>query len=284
MSTEFIIYTDESDSHGRFYSNFYGGAIIQSRYEREIVGSLKECKASQNLQGEIKWSKVTDQYLSKYKSVVDTFFNHVQKRQIKVRLMFTKNSNVPTGLTSFHRENKYFLLYHEFIKHGFGLQYCNPDGLQDISLRILFDKIPDASQKSTDFKRRLLNLNNDPDFVRNRIHINYEAVGEVDSRDHPVMQCLDVVLGAMQFRLNDKHLDKPIGSKRRARKTIAKERLYKHIRSRICEIYPNFNIGVSTSSQGDPHTRWLHLYSHWLFKPNNSNTVASLGKHYRQQK
>ena len=30
MAKEFIIYVDESTNKGEFYSNFYGGALIQS--------------------------------------------------------------------------------------------------------------------------------------------------------------------------------------------------------------------------------------------------------------
>jgi hypothetical protein len=80
------------------------------------------------------------------------------------------------------------------------------------------------------------------------------------------MQCLDVVLGSMQFRLNDKHKEKPEGSRFRGKRTIAKEKLYKYISQRIRKIYPNFNIGVSTA-RSDVRNSWLHPYRHWLFKP-----------------
>ncbi len=63
-------------------------------------------------------------------------------------------------------------------------------------------------------------------------------------------------LGAMAFRLNDKHLVKPPGQVRRGKRTIAKEKLYKHILGRIRQLYPNFNIGESTGMQGDRANRW----------------------------
>jgi hypothetical protein len=92
-------------------------------------------------------------------------------------------------------------------------------------------------------------------------------VREIES-DHSVfMQAIDVVLGAMQFRLNDKHKEKPAGSRRRGKRTVAKERLYKHILTRIRRIRPSFNIGISTGTDKGLQDRWNHPYRHWLFRP-----------------
>ena len=70
-------------------------------------------------------------------------------------------------------------------------------------------------------------------------------VAEVCSHDHVLLQCTDIVLGAMYFRLNNLHLEKPAGSRTRGKRTIAKEKLYKHINSQISSILPHFNIGVN---------------------------------------
>jgi hypothetical protein len=73
----------------------------------------------------------------------------------------------------------------------------------------------------------------------------------------------------MQFRLNDWHLKKPPGQRRRAPRTVAKEKLYKMILGRIRRIYPGFNIGESTGIQGDIANRWRHPYRHWKFLPSD---------------
>jgi hypothetical protein len=41
MATEYIIYCDESESKGRFYSNFYGGALIKAADRERIEAALK---------------------------------------------------------------------------------------------------------------------------------------------------------------------------------------------------------------------------------------------------
>ncbi len=61
-----------------------------------------------------------------------------------------------------------------------------------------------------------------------------ENIADVNSKDHVILQAIDVVLGAIQFRLNDKHTIIPEGKKRRGKRTLAKDRVYKHIQSRTC--------------------------------------------------
>ncbi|MGE5583176.1 MAG: hypothetical protein ACM3X9_11660, partial [Bacillota bacterium] len=111
---DYILYCDESEKDGRFFSNFYGGALISGRYFDKVNSELNAKKQSLNLHGEIKWSKVTQNYLGKYMQMVDAFFGYVKKDIIKVRIMFTQNCRVPVNLTGEQRENSYFMLYYQF--------------------------------------------------------------------------------------------------------------------------------------------------------------------------
>ena len=92
-------------------------------------------------------------------------------------------------------------------------------------------------------------------------------IGEVHSHDHVILQCIDVVLGAMYFRLNQLHKEKVEGTHRRGKRTIAKEKLYKAIHAEIETIHPYFNIGVSTGFRGCSHPHWESVYEHWRFVP-----------------
>lgn len=98
MSREYIIYADESISNGKYYSNFYGGLLVRSSDFENVVQILESVKEEQNLFKEIKWQKVTSNYLDKYRTVIDTFFDLVEEDQIKVRIMFTQNRFIPVGL------------------------------------------------------------------------------------------------------------------------------------------------------------------------------------------
>ena len=118
-------------------------------------------------------------------------------------------------------------------------------------------------------------------FSENNIFIRKEDIVEIVSHNHVVLQCMDIIMGAMQFRLNDKHLEKPSGQRRRGKKTIAKEKLYKHINKLIREIYPNFNIGISTG--GNLYERWEHPYRHWNFTPSEFKFVPEKTKMHKNK-
>lgn len=273
MTREYIIYCDESEKKGARYSNFYGGALVRYDDINRIIDILEQKKHELNLHNEVKWQKVTSNYLSKYCSLIDEFFKFVRKDKIKVRIMFTDNNFQVQNLQSYHREHEYFLLYYQFIKHAFGLRYANKSK-KYIKVRIYFDKLPDTKEKNERFKDFVHRINLWPEFRKGKIDIQRDQLAEVTSHKHVVLQCLDIVLGSMQFRLNNKNEVKPKGAKCRSKKTIAKEKLYKHINKNIRELYPYFNIGISTGIHGDITNRWKHPYRHWLFKAENAEYKA----------
>lgn len=266
---EYVIYTDESDRDGEFFANFYGGVLVRSPDLEGVIQRLEACKQSQNLFGEIKWQKVTEPYLEKYKAVMDAFFEEIAVDRVKARIMFTSNQHVPQGLSAEQRQSEYHRLYYQFIKHSFGLQHST-EGLQPpVRIRLNLDQMPTSREETAQFKSFLLGLNRNPQLHQAGILFDLEQMAEVSSHQHVLLQCLDVVLGAIVFRLNNKHTVKPPGSRTRGRRTIAKEKLYKHILRRVQQIYPNLNIGISTGTQGDPRNRWRHPYRHWLLIPKN---------------
>lgn len=91
MSKEYIIYCDESEKRGQYYSNFYGGALIGSSDLEKSVLILENKKIELNLLQEIKWSKVAHSYCEKYIALIDCFFDLIEKNIIKIRIMFTQN-------------------------------------------------------------------------------------------------------------------------------------------------------------------------------------------------
>lgn len=269
MSTEFVIYTDESVKDGTYFSNFYGGVLVRSRDLARVMETLADIKADQNLHGELKWTKVTENYLAKYQTVMDTFFDLVAADVAKVRVMFTNNTYIPQGLTPEQRQSEYHRLYYQFIKHGFGLSYCGTEHAGPKRVRLNMDQMPTSREETAKFKAFLEALSRNPEMRRADIDFDQQQIAEVDSKDHDLLQCLDVVLGAMTFRLNNHHLAKPEGQRNRGKRTVAKEKLYKHISARVRQIYPNFNIGESTGTQGDLANRWRHPYRHWKLVPRN---------------
>lgn len=280
MAREILIYCDESDISGKHFANFYGGLLVESCHLDEVETRIREKREGLHLAGEIKWQKISERYAGKYIELMDELFDLVAEGKVKLRVMFTQNYYAPARLSPDQRENGFFLLYYQFVKHAFGLSYAgNGDRTR---LRLLFDKLPDTDEKCSAFKGFLAGLGHSRQFRIAGMELQQDAIVEVDSKRHQLLQCIDVVLGAMQFRLNDKHKEKPPGSHRRGKRTVAKERVYKHIRTRIAQIYPNFNIGRSTSLRDDHVNRWRDPYRHWLFVSQDAVVRPEFGK--RQKK
>ena len=262
------IWLDESDKKGAYYSNFYGGILIDSRYYDSIYKDACNLLENLGIKEEIKWQKVNTYTFEKYIKIVDFIFDLLENDKAKIRIFFRNNQFKPTGLSLNHIQNEFTILYYEFIKHGFGLTYCDiPEN--DRFVRLYIDDIPARGSQVAVFKQFILGLNNDREFIRNNVKIRSNDIIEVDSSTQLPLQFLDLILGAICFRLNDKHKIKDPQTGRRGKRTILKEKLYKYIYTRISRIKPHFNIGESTGiiSLGD---RWRFPYSHWSFKPTNA--------------
>ena len=271
---QLIIYCDESTKKGKFYSDFYGGAILDARYKNSLEQRLLAAKGK--CQGEMKWEKISEYNEADYRLFIDKIMNIVCDGFMKIRIMFTQNINVST-----HRSDdaiKYGKLYYQFVKHAFGLRYCNPGSILNYNLVIYLDKFPHSPQRFDEFKTHMSALSEFQFFKSARVVIRKENIADVVSGKHVILQAVDVILGAIQFRLNDKHKEIPAGQNRRGKRTKAKERVYKHLNIRIQEISPKFNIGISTGQREGPQVRWTDSYRHWCFIPSARELDLSQSK------
>ncbi|MCQ8279921.1 DUF3800 domain-containing protein [Acetobacteraceae bacterium KSS8] len=280
MPKEIIIYCDESVQKGKFYSNFYGGALITSDHIDEVRKCIADKMLQLNLGSEVKWTKITENYCEKYIELIDTFFNMVAVGKIKLRVMFRQNLHEAVGLSDQHLEDQFFILYYQFIKHAFGLKFVRPRPGKT-RLRLYLDQLPDTREKAEKFRGYVAALGANRAFVDAGLTIDKQDIADIESHSHPILQCLDVVLGSMQFRLNNLHKEKPEGARKRGKRTIAKEKVYNHINRRIRQIYLNFNIGISTGVRDNPANVWRDVYRHWLFIPSDFRIVGE-GKHKRR--
>ena len=278
---EFIIFCDESLSKGQYYSNFYGGLIVGSSKYEVLNTTLNKKKEELNLLMEVKWEKVTANYLSKYQELIRTFFSLVARGDIRVRIMFRQNANKPTGLTADQLNGTYFRLYYQFIKNAFGLRYC-PQETEPRGLRLYFDEFPTTKEAAAQFKGFIEALGQNTEIQAAGFVIEKQNIAEIRSHDHVLAQCLDVVLGAMAFRLNDLHKKIPDGAHRRGKRTVAKEKLFKLISEEIRKLRPGFNIGTSTSVK-TLDEKWSAPYMHWNFVPNQMDFSRELTKNFNKK-
>src|SRR5580658_8601112 len=123
MALEYIIYCDESVEKGEHFSDFYGGALVQSDHFDEVTNKLQAKKTALNFGAEVKWNKVPGHkvYANKYIDLMDFFFDLIAEGKVKVRIMFRQNTIRHRNLTAEHLKDKYFILYFTFLKWAFGL-------------------------------------------------------------------------------------------------------------------------------------------------------------------
>lgn len=277
MHKRYIIFCDESDDRGRYFSNFYGGVLIEASKQQAIEDELQAHKDRLNIfLGEMKWERITGPYAEKYIEFVNAVFDIVDRGDMKMRMMFTQNRHIPI-LREYQIGNDYFMLYYQFIKHAFGLEYAVPEG-GTASAAVLLDDVPHSAEKFHQFKEYLSSLSTFPRWSRAGFSIDYSDIADVNSKKHNILQALDVVLGGVQSRLNEKHTRPHPPAKRRSKRARAKGLVYDAIRARIQKGYPNFNVGVSTATIEGMHQRFMHPYRHWLFVPNNARLDQSLTK------
>lgn len=255
------IWLDESDKHGSYYSNFYGGILVVSKHRAEVLRRMTKIKEELGIVDEIKWQKVNAYYYEKYVKLVDELFEMGKAGMLKIRIFFRHNQFEPE-LTPEKRKEEYPILYYQFIKYAFGLVFANDTE----GIRLYLDEIPLNQSDKQNFVSHLYSLNNDSEFKEKGIRFVDKGISEVDSKSHLPLQFVDVILGAICFKLNEKDKLKSDGDERPGKRTILKLKLYKHINQKIREIYPDFNIGISTPIKLESD-RWFQVYRHWSFKP-----------------
>ncbi len=116
MSKEYFIWCDESLKSGIYYSNFYGGVLVESKNIQLVNNRLQSVVDKIKITEEIKWGKVDAYKLPAFMELMNVFFDLVKKGKIKVRIMFRQTAHVAVGLTPNHSENEFLLLYYQFFK------------------------------------------------------------------------------------------------------------------------------------------------------------------------
>lgn len=138
---------------------------------------------------------------------------------------------------------------------------------------------PETASQNEEFKAHIIGLQSLKAFQKARVKIRLEDIVEIDSKKHPIQQCMDIVMGAMAFELNKRDRVRKSDSNIRGRRTIAKSKMYAYILKQIRSLgRPNFNIGITTGTNSK-ESRWSDSYRHWLFEPSSYIGDKSKYKH-----
>ena len=255
----YVIVCDESTRHGKSYSYFYGGAIIKESNYQKINNILSMYSCSKNL-GEIKRTKIDLYNYKNYIEVLELFFTFIKSSDIKARVMFAKNDELDIIPKS--QDETYCKFYYLFLRYAFSLYYAK----KDISLRVVVDDLPETKDACIKFKTYLVNnLNNIKLADCNRVSLIEKDIEEVDSKKHLILQCMDVIMGLVDFSLNSTEQD--FSSNRGKAKLL----VWNFIKEQILEIHPDFIFDTTTqplySIKG-----WKDVYKHFTYKKGKNKT------------
>lgn len=258
-SERYVIVCDESTRHGKNYSYFFGGALVKESEYQKVNEVLKVYSESKGL-GEVKRTKITLTNYRNYIELLDLFFTYVQSSKVRARVMFAKNEEldvIPSSL-----DETYCKFYYLFIRYAFSIFYAR----QDIQLRLIFDDLPETREACTKFKGYLVeNLNAIYIPGRNHVRLIEKDIEEVDSKKHMVLQCMDVVMGMIDFCLNS------TSEERESKRGQAKMYVCKHIFAKIREIHPEFIVDITTPPLYS-YKGWVDSYKHFTYKKGKNKT------------
>jgi hypothetical protein len=201
---EYWILCDESVQDGALFSNFFGGIILPQPNHANLENQLRVAKAEIGFLKELKWQRVTEHWLEGYQRMMTAFFDILREDQARMRVMFRDNRHPTEHLSPEQRKSSYFRLYYQFIKHAFGLKF-SPKRKEGTRLRLFFDQFPDTREQVAQFKGFLAALPESSAMREANLLISRDHITEIDSQEHVLLQCVDIVLGAMAFRLNEMH-------------------------------------------------------------------------------
>ncbi len=289
IEKEYIVFCDESDKEGKFFSDFYGGLIVSASHLERINAQLNELKQDLKIFDEIKWQKVSKFNLERYKVFIRRLFEEIEQGNIKIRIMFTHKAVVPINDSEQFRRNRYYKLYYQFIKHGLRLSSIPYEGAP-INIRLYLDEFTyGTNPQIEEFRNFIHRLELDEIFqdenFNSKICIKKENIAFVESKRHILLQSLDLILGSIPFKLNNKDKYRIAGQRAIPNRTKARIELFQEISRLIRKQQPNFNIGISTSIYGKTKEEIFNCpHAHWLFEPKDSVYDPTLTKGYSNKK
>ena len=253
VSNKYIIVCDESNKKGSNYSYFYGGAMLLEHNYEKIGTIINDYKTKLGF-NELKRTKISEKNCVDYIKVLDLFFTFVRSGDIKLRMMFAPNNeliSIPKP-----ENHTYTKFYFAFIKNAFNIFFAN----KNISLRLIFDDLPETKEQCDTFKQYLVEKINNNKSKRglNSVTISASQIEEVDSTKHPILQCVDVIIGCIEFYLNTPR------SQQISKRARAKFKVFDKIWLEISRINPEFNL-TTTTTPIYSHKAWLKPYAHFVY-------------------
>jgi hypothetical protein len=197
------VYIDETSQNAHRYL-IIGALVIHKLHLPRFNRLVRRARKQQLPHGEMKWTKVSDAKLPTYKGVVDLFFDEGHCPPLEFHSIVVDTTKFKRIFSQGSREI------------GFSKE------IYQLSMKVgrlyktrLFHVFPDERRAGTPAEELRLILNrgmrkkgDQRDWPFRRVHFQ-------DSKKHHALQIVDVLIGALAFRLNGHHLKKGASATKR---------------------------------------------------------------------
>lgn len=186
---KYHIFCDESCLTHRYAC--YGGIIIPDRNINIFNETIEKSRIEQNLFAEIKWTKISDQYYSKYNELISTVSSLINKDLCHFRSMIVDTNTVNNK--KFNNGDRELGIY----KHFYCLLiHCFLKDMKNCDFEIYIDS------RTTSY-----DLNNLQTIINNTLKSSkVTSIKHIDSKKSNFIQINDLLLGSLSFHKNGQHL------------------------------------------------------------------------------
>jgi hypothetical protein len=192
----YYAYCDESRTSQDRYMVF-SGIIVDQSSRQPLLDCLREYRNEHRMFAELKWTKVSGEKLLAYKALVDHFFMRCRAATIHFRSVV-----FDTHADDFHqhqdgdRDLGYYRLMYHFLLNTF----CYYPQQSD-SLHVYLDE-RNSKQSLGEFR----NILNSGMRKKQGIYGAVKTIEPVVSHDADIIQMADVLMGAIGYQRNDRHV------------------------------------------------------------------------------
>lgn len=192
------IYCDESRQSGARFM-LLGGIVIPDDKLAAVNESLQKYRLEEHMTAELKWTKVTDRKLGKYKLFVDHFFALNTRDSAHFHSLILDSHQF--NHRKFNEGNKdlgYYKFLYQLLLHSFGKYYCKNKRGEACKLIVH----PDERSSNYPLERLKTTLN----FAMAKkygVKTNpFVSIEPQDSKKADLAQLNDILIGAVGFQKN----------------------------------------------------------------------------------
>lgn len=191
------IFVDESCTDGNHGRMVFGGIILSSDAYTSVDEKLEAWRQRHGMHKELKWTKVKYRKLREYRDFAETGIYCARQGLLRFKSMVVKKEEI--DYKTFHNNDKelgFYKLMYQFLLHSFGSHLKRGD-------RVLIHLDERVSKYPLSRLHMFLNRG------MRRKHQLIDPVASIqpiDSKKSNVLQLTDVLMGAVAFHWNERHI------------------------------------------------------------------------------